>query len=132
MKLMKNKKYLQLKFSRRVLVSQTTADFTSRVIKSYVPFTCKFRMVMHFVPLRNKRCRSKTNVYERLNDNVFSILVFHFVVNHLLQLSICSLHFSCPRSENMSYAKKCGIFLLCSSRTLNTMSGFNAKETDDA
>ena len=51
MKLMKNKKYLQQKFSRNVLVSETTADFTSRVSKSYVPFTCKFPMVMHFVPI---------------------------------------------------------------------------------
>ena len=34
MKLMKNKKYLQQKFSRKVLVPQTTADFTSRVSKS--------------------------------------------------------------------------------------------------
>ena len=49
MKLMKNKKYLQQKFSRKVLVPQTTANFTSRVNKNYVPFTCKFPMVMHFV-----------------------------------------------------------------------------------
>ena len=42
MKLMKNIKYLQQKISRMVLVPQTTADFTSRVSKSYVPFTCKF------------------------------------------------------------------------------------------
>ena len=32
MKLMKNKKYLQQKFSRKLLVPVTTADFTSRVI----------------------------------------------------------------------------------------------------
>ena len=64
MKLMKNKKYLeQKKFSRKVLVPQTTADFTSRVSKSYVPFTCKFPMVMHFVPILHRRCRSKTNFY---------------------------------------------------------------------
>ena len=41
MKLMKNQQYLEQKFSREVLVPQTTADFTSRVSKSYVPFTCK-------------------------------------------------------------------------------------------
>ena len=64
MKLMKNKKYLQQKFSRKVLVPQTTADFTSRVSKSYVPFTCKFPMVMHFVPILHRRCRSKNNFYD--------------------------------------------------------------------
>ena len=63
MKLMKNKKCLQHKFSRMVLVLQTTADFTLRVSKSYVPFTCKFPMVMHFVPILHKLCRSKTNFY---------------------------------------------------------------------
>ena len=46
-----------------VLVPQTTADFTSRVSRSYVPFTCKFPMVMHFVPIHHRRCRSKTNFY---------------------------------------------------------------------
>ena len=39
MKLMKNKK-MQQKFPRKVLVPQSTAEFTSRVSKSYVPFTC--------------------------------------------------------------------------------------------
>ena len=63
MKLVKNKKYLQQKFSRKVLVPQTTADFMLRVSKSYVPFTCKFPMVMHFVLILHKRCRSKTNFY---------------------------------------------------------------------
>ena len=63
MKLMKNKKYLQQKFSPKVLVPQTIADFTLRVSKSYVPFTCKFPMVMHFLPILLKRCRSKTNFY---------------------------------------------------------------------
>ena len=62
MKLMKNKKYLQQKFSRNVLVPETTADFTSRVSKSYVPFTCKFPMVMHFVPIL-PRSEVKTNFY---------------------------------------------------------------------
>ena len=61
--MMKNKKYLQQKFSRKVLVPQTTVDSTSRVSKSYVPFTCKFPMVMHFVPIPHSRCRSKTNFY---------------------------------------------------------------------
>ena len=39
LKLMKNEKYLQQKFSRKVLVSQTKADFTSMVSKSYVPLS---------------------------------------------------------------------------------------------
>ena len=63
MKLMKNKKYLQQKFSRKVLVSQTTANFTSRVSKSYIPFTCKFPMVMHFVSILYRCRKSKTNFY---------------------------------------------------------------------
>ena len=63
MKLMKNKKFLQQKNSRKILVPQITADFTLRVSKSYVPFTCKFPMVMHFVPILYRRCRSKTNFY---------------------------------------------------------------------
>ena len=70
MKLMKNKKYLQQIFSRKVLVPQTTADFTSRVSKSYVPFTCKFSMVMHFVPILHRRCRSKTNSYVFSYDKI--------------------------------------------------------------
>ena len=54
MKLMKNKKYLKKKFSRKVLVPETTDDFTSRDSKSYVPFTCKFPMVMLFVPILHR------------------------------------------------------------------------------
>ena len=62
--LIKNKKkYLQQKFSRKVLVPQITAHFTSRVRKSYVPFTCKFPIVMHFVPFLHRCCRSKTDFY---------------------------------------------------------------------
>ena len=68
MKLIKNKKYLQQKFSRKVLVSQTTADFTSRDSKSYVPFTCKFPIVMHFVPILHRCCRSKNNFYVFIYD----------------------------------------------------------------
>ena len=63
MKLTKNKKYLQQKFSQKVLALQTTADFKTRVSKSYVPFTCKFPMVMHFVSILHRYCRSKTNFY---------------------------------------------------------------------
>ena len=63
MKLTKNKKYLQQKISRKVLVPLTTADLTSRVSKSCVPFTCKFPMVMHFVPILHRWCLSKTNFH---------------------------------------------------------------------
>ena len=70
MKLMKNKKYLQQKFSRKVLVPQTTADFTSRVSKSYVPFTCKFPVVMHFVLILYMRSRTKTNFYVFIYDKI--------------------------------------------------------------
>ena len=71
MKLMKNKIYLQQKKnSRMVLVPQTTADFTSRISKSHVPFTCKFPMVMHFVPIIHRRCRSKTNFYFFSSDKI--------------------------------------------------------------
>ena len=33
------------------------------VSKSYVPFTCKFPMIMHFVPILHMRSRSKINFY---------------------------------------------------------------------
>ena len=51
------------KCSRKVLVLQTTADLTYRVSKSYVPFTCKFPMVMYLVLILHNRCRPKTNCY---------------------------------------------------------------------
>ena len=57
------KKYLLQKCSRQVHVPQTTADFTLRVCKSYVPFTYKFPMVIHCVQILHKHCRSKTNFY---------------------------------------------------------------------
>ena len=41
----------QQKFSRKVLVPQTTAVFMTRVSQSYVPFTYTFPMLMHFVPI---------------------------------------------------------------------------------
>ena len=84
MKLMKNKKHLQQKFSRKVLVPQTTADFTSRVSKNYVPFTCKFPMVMDFVPILHRRCRSKTNFYvfsyDKISLKVCASFRFFFAV----------------------------------------------------
>ena len=63
MKLTKNKKYLQQKFSWKVHVWETTTDFTFRVSKIYVPFTCKFPMVMHLVLILNKHTGSKTNFH---------------------------------------------------------------------
>ena len=53
---MKNKKYLQQTFSRKVLVSQTTANFTSRGSKSYVTFTFKFPMLMNFLLILHRCC----------------------------------------------------------------------------
>ena len=47
-KLMMNKKYFKKTFPRKVLVPQTTADFTSKISKSYVFFTCKIPMVIAF------------------------------------------------------------------------------------
>ena len=70
MKLMKNKNYLQQKFSLKVLGPQTTADFTSRVSKSYVPFICKFPMIMHSVPILHRCCKSKTNFYVFSYDKI--------------------------------------------------------------
>ena len=49
--------------NRRQSPKQPTNQPTSRVSKSYVPFTCKFTMVMHFVPILHRRSRSKTNFY---------------------------------------------------------------------
>ena len=64
MKLMKNnKKYFSKKNSRKELVPETTADITSWVSKSYVPFTCKSPMAMYFVPIFHSWYRSKTNFY---------------------------------------------------------------------
>ena len=67
---MKNKKYSQQQFSGQELVPQTTAVFTSRVSKSYVPFTCKFPMGMHFVLILHRRCRSQTNFYVFSYDKI--------------------------------------------------------------
>ena len=91
MKLMENKKYLQQKFSGKILVPQITAEFMSKVRKSYVPFTCKFPMVMHFVPIPHMRCRSKTNFY------IF--LITTKLVKNFVQLSDFSLQYSWRNSK---------------------------------
>ena len=93
MKLMKDKKYLQQKFSRKVLVPQTTVDFTSRVCKSYVSFTCKFPVVMHFVPILHKRCRSKTKFCIFSNDKTSIKLCASF------QIFPCSIHGEVPKKS---------------------------------
>ena len=56
MKLMKSKKYLQQTFSWKVLVSQTTADLTSRVIK-----LCPFYM---WIPYGNGFCADSSQVLQ--------------------------------------------------------------------
>ena len=61
LKLIKSKKYLQQKFSWKVFVPETATDFTFRVNKSYVPFTCKFPVVMYFALILHKHSSSKTN-----------------------------------------------------------------------
>ena len=92
MKLMKNKKYLQQKISRKGPVPQTTADFTSRVSKSYVPFTCKFPMIMHFVPILHRRCRSKTNFYVFSYDKISLKILCKF------QIFPCSIRGEIPKN----------------------------------
>ena len=99
MKLMKNEQYLQQKISRKVLVPQTTADFTSRVSKSSVRFTCKFPMVMHFVPILYRRCRAKINFY------VFS---YDKISLNFVQISDfpCSIHGESPRNALSELCEK--------------------------
>ena len=63
MKLMINKQLWQFFFLWKAFVRETTRDFVLRVNKSYVPFTCKFPMVMHFVLILHKCCRSENNFY---------------------------------------------------------------------
>ena len=96
MKLMKNKKYLQQKFSRKVPVPQTTVDFTSRVIMSYVPFTCKFPMVMNFVQNLHGGCRSKTNFYVFSYDKISLKFCCKF---QIFPCSICGEISKNPLSE---------------------------------
>ena len=45
--------------NRRQSSKQPTNQPTSRVSKSYVPFTCKFPMVMHFVLILHRRSQVK-------------------------------------------------------------------------
>ena len=58
MKLMKNKKKIlpANKFIKGICTGNCNR-FYVLVIKSYVPFTCKFSMVMHFVLILHKRFR---------------------------------------------------------------------------
>ena len=100
MKLTKNEKYLQQKFSQKVLVPQTAADFTSRVSKSYVPFTCKFPMVMHSVPILHRRCRSKTNFYVFSYDKIS----LKFCASFRLLLAVFMEKF--PKIRYLSYVRR--------------------------
>ena len=59
MKLMKNKKIFAANISGKVLVSETTIDLMLRVSKSYVPFTSKFHMIMHFCADSSQGLRAK-------------------------------------------------------------------------
>ena len=47
---------------------KTTTDFTSRVSKSYAPFSCKFPMVLILYWFLNKCYWSKNNFYVFSND----------------------------------------------------------------
>ena len=80
-----------------VLVPQSTADFMLRVSKIYVPFTCKFPMVLHFVPFLHRRCRPKTNFsvfsYDKTSLKFCgSFRVFHAVFMEKFQ-KICYLNY---------------------------------------
>ena len=122
-KLIKNKKYLQQKFSRKVHVPQTTANFTSRVSKSYVPFTCKLPMVIHFVPILHRRRKSKTNFY-----------VFSYDITSLKFLAPGSIHGQnpnnplselCEKRNSIAYCTCCNgfyLFILFSSSSNNVFS----------
>ena len=105
MKLMKNKKYLQRKFSQKVLVPQTTVNFTSRVSKSYVPFTCKFALEKHFVPLLHKHCRSNTNFYVFIYDKT----TLQFCASFRIFLAVFIEKFQ--KIHYLNYARR-GIVLL--------------------
>ena len=101
MKLMENKKkYLQQNFLKKVLVSQTTADFTSRVSKSYVPLTCKFPMVMHFVPIPHRRYRSKTNFHVFSYDKIS----LKFCASFRFFLAVFTEKF--PKIRYLSYVRR--------------------------
>ena len=95
------KKYLQQKFSWQVRLPETATDFTFRISKSYVPFTCKFSMVMHFVLILHKRCRSKTTFWghrsQRLQWPIVITRCLASVVRPSVRLSVVrpldNLHF---------------------------------------
>ena len=128
MKLTKNKEYLQQKISRNVLVPETAVDFTPRVSKSYVPFTCKFPMVMHLVPILPRWCRSKTNFYVFSYNKAclkfcasfrFFLAVFmeKYQKNPLSEL--CEKRNSCPTNLDQSVLH----LAVCSHRVWEAKSG---------
>ena len=52
-------------FAAKIFTKGTCTPNYSRfyVSKSYVPFTCKSPIVIHFVPIFHRRCRSNPNFY---------------------------------------------------------------------
>ena len=50
-------------FLMKGICTRNYKGFCVAVNKSYVPFTCKFPMVMHFVLILHKCCRSENNFY---------------------------------------------------------------------
>ena len=84
MKLMKNKQFLNQKFSRKVLVPLTTVDFTSRISKSYVPFTCK-RSVM----ITKEMCPIRAEISTHTNLLFVWLAVIGFRQNYFYILPNC-------------------------------------------
>ena len=102
MKLTKNKKYLQQKFSRNVLVPETAADFTPRVSKSYVPFICKFPMVMHLIfGADSSQVMQVKNQFLcfQLRQSLFKILC-------MFQIFPCSIHGELPKNPLSELCEK--------------------------
>ena len=62
MKLMKNKKNGNF-FLMKGICTRNYKGFYVAVNKSNVPFTCKFPMVMHFLLILHKCCRSENTFY---------------------------------------------------------------------
>ena len=75
MKLMKNKRYLQQKWSWKVLVSEATTYFTSRLSTSYVPFTYKgpYFVKDHSDSKHKYTENDIVNMLEFLVDNIFVV-----------------------------------------------------------
>ena len=66
MKLMKNIKKWQFFILMKGICTRNYKGFCVAVNKSYVPFTRKFPMVMHFVLILHKCCRSSKIIFMSL------------------------------------------------------------------